>query len=70
MELESCSNSPETASVLVEIKKKNSSVWIWDSLGGTSLMGLFLRFFGHIYAALRANPISHFGGSSLCWKLG
>ena len=55
--------STDSASILVEIET-NFSFWVWGSLGGTSRVGVFLRFFGLLYVALDANPMSQFFRSS------
>jgi len=50
--------------LLVEIEKKMFYFWVWGSLGGTSLVGVFLRFLGNFTWLLgtiqRANLLAQF----------
>jgi len=59
----------DSESLPVEIEKIYFYFLVWGYLGETSQVGVFLRFFGHLYPALGANPLSHFW-LKFVWKLG
>ena len=61
--------STDSASLLVDIKKKSFLLWVWGFLGGTSQVGVFLCYFGHLCLALGAVPMGHFLDSKFSWKL-
>jgi len=52
--------STDSASFLVDIEKK--FFLFWHLLGGTSQVGVFLHFFGHL--SLAPNQLTHSFGSS------
>ena len=59
-------SKPPTASAsLLVSTEKNFQFWIWGSLGGTSKVGVVFAFYGLLYPALGANPMSQFLGSSV-----
>ena len=60
----------KSASLGVKIEKKIFSFWVWGFLRGTSQVGVFLCYFGHLCLALGAVPMDHFLDSKLSWKLG
>jgi len=62
--------STDSASLVVNIEIQNFSFWVWAFLGKTSQVGVFLRYFGHLFLALGAVPIGHFLDSKFSWKLG
>jgi len=64
LELESCSNSLRIQQVL-ETKFKKKFVLGLHFSGGTSQVGVFLRYFGHLSLALGAVPMGHFWTQSL-----
>jgi len=61
--------STDSAYLLVDIEKKYFSFWVWVFLGGTSQVGVFLCYFGHLCLALGAVPMGHFLDSMFSWKL-
>ena len=62
--------STDSGSLVVKIEKKRFSIRVWAFLGGTSQVGVFLRYFGHLCLALGAIPMGHFLNSKCSWKLG
>jgi len=66
IELESCSNTTDSASLVVEIEKK---IFVFGGgfSGGNAISG---GVFGYLYLALGPNPLSHHYGSRFCRKLG
>jgi len=48
----------DSASLLVDIEKKK--FFVLGLLGGTSQVGVFLCYFGHLFLALGAVPMGHF----------
>ena len=62
--------SSDSASLLLEIKKKPDFVFGLGFAGGTAASWGVLPFFGHLYLALDHNPLGHYFGSRFFWKLG
>jgi len=60
----------DSASLLVEIEKKNILFWVCGSLGGTSQMGMSFLFYwpslGLVYVALDVNRMGQLFHSSFC----
>jgi len=62
--------STDSARLVVEIKKKKKFCFGFGVLWGRRRKcGVCLRFFGLLYAALDANPMSQFFRSRFCAKL-
>jgi len=71
LELESCSNPLWILQVFqLTSKKKRFSFWLWGFLGGSSQVGEFLCYFGHLCLALVTVPMGHVLDSKFSWKLG
>ena len=60
LERESCSNPLWMHQALWSKSEKKILFWVWASLGGTSQVGVFLQYFGHLCLALGAVPMDHF----------
>jgi len=60
----------DSASLLVEIEKKRFLFRVWGFLEGTSQVGVFLCYFGHLCLALGDFPMGHFLDTMFSWKLG
>ena len=56
--------STDSANLLVNIEKIFFLFLVWRLLGGTSQVGAFLRFIGHLYLALGPNQLTRYFGSS------
>jgi len=58
--------STVSASLLVDIKKKNFFRFRWVFSGGDVTMRACFGNFGHLWPAMRPNPLTHSIGSKFC----
>jgi len=63
-------SSTDSTSLALQFKKNFFRFEFEIFWGGTSQVGVFLCYFGHLFLALGAVPMGYLLDSKICWKLG